>query len=275
MAKIFQVRYTVSDKVVAHEHYTEKGAKSDSKALSKVIGNATLGEIDVGEDGSRILVRTTEFIGGEVGKPIKRDGPPSHVEVIKSADDTRQPESMAEKKPKAPKMTDEEKIAAKRKEYEEGLAAIEAGTFIIKAPGRKAGPRTPSVRKPKEVVDKSAAIMEALGCSEKAAKILTAVNLNKDSRRTKVALAIINAERPILASQVMAQLNEKESEESKFDLKEISMFASHLNWLFEREKQSWRVTIVDRSEGDKRLNLVPIKIEYQDDAEDDITSEVA
>ena len=98
MAKIYQVRYTIADKTVAHEHYTEKGAKADAKQLSKAIGNAMLGEIESGEDGTRSLVRVWEYTGGEMGKPVKREGPPTEAEVIKSVEDTKVPEGTVEKK---------------------------------------------------------------------------------------------------------------------------------------------------------------------------------
>ena len=101
-SKIFQVRYTVGDKTVAHEHYTEKGAKVDAKQLSKAIGNSMMGEIDVADDGSRLMSRVWEFTGGEMGKPIKREAKsPTDVEVLKTAEQTKLPEGPIEKKAKA------------------------------------------------------------------------------------------------------------------------------------------------------------------------------
>jgi len=144
MSKIFQVRYTVADKTVAHEHYTEKGAKIDAKALSKAVGNAVIGEIDVNDENQeKALVRIWEFAGGESGKPIKKDGtPPSHVEVLKTADETRLQETVKEKKPKSPKLSDEEKIKKIADDAQAKLEAIRAGTFVLPTRGRKATTET-------------------------------------------------------------------------------------------------------------------------------------
>jgi hypothetical protein len=263
MAKIFQVRYTVGDKTVAHEHYTEKGARSDAKALSKAIGNSVLGEIDIGEDNTITLVRTWEFAGGEIGKPIKREGPPSEVEVIKSADETKLPETATTTRTKSPKLSDEEKIAAKKKEYEDGLAAIAAGTYVIPTRGRKSA--TGEKKAPKVETNKISKYMEVLGCSEEAARILASANVTSESKRAKIALAIINSHGPILASEVVSQFNAKE--EDKVDIPFVVRNAAALNYLFSRVNEQWRITFKDHGDGDKKMNLVAVKVEYQDEEE--------
>jgi hypothetical protein len=262
MAKIFQVRYTVGDKTVAHEHYTEKGGRADAKALSKVIGNAMLGEIDIAEDGLRTMARVWEFTGGEVGKPIKREGSPSPVDVIKSVEDTRQPEGKTEKKEKKQKLTDEEKIAKIKAEAEEKLKAIEAGTFVLPVKGRKAT----GTKKPKADVDRVAKLMEDLGCTEKAARIISGAQLNATGRRVRVSLAVINAERAILASEIVTALNSSGKEDREIDFGDVMGAIHHLNYLFSRENQPWRVTIHSKGENDNILNLVPVKIEYENEA---------
>jgi hypothetical protein len=260
MAKIYQVRYTVGDKTVAHEHYTEKGAKADAKQLSKVIGNAMLGEIDTNDEGVRTLSRVWEYTGGEMGKPIKREGPPSDVEVIKSVEDTKISEVAVEKKPKAPRMTDEEKIAKIKEEAEAKLAQIAAGTYVLPARGRKPAEEggATTTRKPKVEADKVSKLVEALKVSEDTAKLIAAIGLNATSRRTKVAVPIMEANGPILASEIMKSLNE--TEESKFDMKEVVLFALHLNYLFSRENQPWKVVVQDK-DSDKIIKLVSSPIE--------------
>jgi hypothetical protein len=260
MGKIYQVRYTVADKTVAHEHYTEKGAKADAKQLSKVIGNAMLGEIEQADDGARSLTRVWEYTGGEMGKPIKREGPPTEAEVIKTVEDTKVPEGTVEKKPKAPRMSDEEKIAKIKEDAEAKLKAIQEGTFTLPVRGRKAaeGGAT-TTRKPKQETDKVAKFVETLSISEENAKLLAAIGLNMASRRTKVTVPIFEAQAPILASEIMNKLNE--TEEKKFDMKEVVLFALHLNYLFSRENQPWKVVVQDREGGDKLIRLVSSPID--------------
>jgi hypothetical protein len=275
MAKIYQVRYTVGDKNVAHEHYTEKGAKADAKALSKVIGNAMLGEIEIIDDGTKSLLRVWEYTGGEMGKPIKREGPPTDVEVLKSAEDTKLPEGATEKAPKAPRMSDEEKIAKIKADAEEKLQQIAAGTFTLPTRGRKpAGDgSTPTTRKPKVETDKVAKLVENLKVSDETAKILAAIGLNMASRRTKVAVPILEANgEVVMASEIMNKLNE--TEENKFDMKEVVLFALHLNFLFSRENQPWK-TIVQDYNNDKRIRLVSSPIDLVEDPKAPPASEVA
>lgn len=261
MAKIYQVRYTVGDKTVAHEHYTEKGAKIDAKQLSKVIGNAMLGEINHADDGTKTLSRVWEYAGGESGKPIPREGPPTDVEVIRSVEDTKISEEKVEKKPKAPKLTDEEKIAKKKEEAEATLAAITAGTYVLPVIGRKPS-ADGATRKPKVEVDKVAKLVEMLKVSENTAKIIAATGLNASSRRTKVAIPIFEAGGPIMASEVLRQVNE--GAETPFDMKEVMLFALHLNYLFAREHLPWFVTNKAK-ENDTRLNLIPVPVNIVDD----------
>ena len=274
MAKIYQVRYTVGDKNVAHEHYTEKGAKADAKALSKVIGNAMLGEIEIIDDGAKSLLRVWEYTGGEMGKPIKREGPPTDVEVIKSAEDTKIPESTTEKAPKAPRMSDEEKIAKIKADAEEKLQQIAAGTFVLPARGRKASTEGgATTRKPKVETDKVAKLVENLKISDETAKILAAIGLNMASRRTKVAVPILEANGEVVrASEIMNRLNE--TEENKFDMKEVVLFALHLNFLFSRENQPWK-TIVQDYNNDKLIRLVSSPIDLVEDPKAPPASEVA
>lgn len=267
MSKIFQVRYTVGDKTVAHEHYTEKGGRSDAKALSKVIGNAQMGEIDVDDEGNKSMKKVWEFTGGESGKVIPREGPISDVEVIKSVEDTRAPEGKVEKKPKSPKLSDDEKIAKIKEDAEAKLAAIAAGTFVLPVKGRKAGSGT-STAKPKTEGDRIAKLMENLGCSEHAAKIISGAQLNATSRRMRVTLAIINADGPILASDIVKSLTEAGKEEREIDTGDVLSATQHSNFLFVRERQPWHITIRDLENGDKKLQLVPVRIEIQNDEED-------
>lgn len=274
MSKIFQVRYTVGDKTVAHEHYTEKGAKMDAKALSKAVGNAMIGEIDITDDGSAppALVRVWEFSGGESGKPIKKDGAaPSEVEVLKTADETRLPETSAEKAPKKPKMSAEEKIAAKKKEFEDGLKAIEEGTFVLKTPGKKAASGEP--KKPKTETDKIAKLIESLGCTEKAARILENISTTAVSRRAKVAAAIIDSEGTIMASEIVAKLS-GDPEEEGLDIKKVVSAANFDNYLLSKHEQPWRITVKSKGE-DVSFNFVPVRIEYQgsDEGDTDVAAE--
>jgi len=268
MSKIFQVRYTVADKTVAHEHYTEKGGRNDAKALSKVIGNAMMGEIDVDDAGEQSMVRIWEFTGGEIGKPIKREGPPSPVEVVKTVEDTRLPEGKIEKKAKAPRLSDEEKIAKIKADAEEKLQQIAAGTFVLPVKGRKSsGERAP--RKETDGTDRVAKLVADLQISERAAQIISGAKLNVTGRRMRVTLAVINADGPILASQIVDQLNASGKEDREVVLDDVMSAVYHSNFLFSREEQPWRITIKDRSNGDKKLNLVPVKIEYEGDEVED------
>jgi len=262
MSKIFQVRYTVGDKTVAHEHYTEKGARSDAKGLSKSIGNAMIGEIEVADDGTRALLRVWEFSGGEMGKPIKKDGEvPSHTEVIKTADETRLPEVTTEKKPKAPKMTEAEKIAKVKADAEEKLAQIAAGTFVLKTPGKK--PKDPNAPKKEKIeTDKAAKIKEALDCSDETAEILSNMGTTTVSRRAKVAALIMDHDGPILASEIMTSLN-ADVKEDDLTLKKVISTANFVNYLFSKHEQPYRFTVKEKAEGDKSFNFVPVKIEYQ------------
>jgi hypothetical protein len=267
MGKIFQVRYTVGDKTVAHEHYTEKGGRSDAKALSKVIGNSMMGEIDIADDGVQTMVRVWEFTGGEMGKPIKKEGPPSPVEVIKNADETRISEGKVEKKPKAPRLSDEEKIAKIKADAEAQLKAIAEGTFVLPVKGRKAG--TTTTKKPKAEVDRVAKLVEELKCSERAARIISGAQLNATGRRVRVALEIINAEGPIMASKIVENLNNSGKEDRTVVLDDIMSAVQHINFLFVRENQPLRITIQDKDNDDKRLNLVSVRVEYEDEDEEE------
>jgi hypothetical protein len=274
MAKIYQVRYTVGDKTVAHEHYTEKGAKTDAKQLSKVIGNAMLGEINQGDDGTKTLSRVWEYTGGESGKPIPREGPPTDVEVIRSVEDTKVSEDKVEKKPKAPKLTDDEKIAKVKEDAEAKLAAIAAGTYTLPVRGRKPT-EDGATRKPKVEVDKVANLVKELGISEESARLLAATGMSSKSRRTKVAIPIFEAGGPIMASEVLAKVNE--GNENPFDMKEVMLFALHLNYLFAREHLPWFVTNKAK-DNDTRLNLIPVPVNIIDDEapdQEDTQSNVA
>jgi|HubBroStandDraft_5_1064220.scaffolds.fasta_scaffold12490_1 hypothetical protein len=264
MAKIFQVRYTVGDKTVAHEHYTEKGGRSDAKALSKVIGNAMMGEIDVADDNTQSMVRIWEFTGGEMGKPIKREGAPSAVEVVKTADDTRIAEGKVEKKPKTPKLTDEEKIAKIKAEAEQKLKEIAEGTFVLPARGRKATGEPKAPRAKADAADRVAKLVEDLKISEKAAKIISGAQLNATGRRMRVVLAIINAEGPINASKIVTDLNATGKEDREVDADDVMGAVHHANFLFSRENQPWRITVKDLENSDKKLNLVAVRIEYDE-----------
>jgi hypothetical protein len=270
MSKIFQVRYTVGDKTVAHEHYTEKGGRADAKALSKVIGNAVMGEIDIDDEGAQAMVRTWEFTGGEMGKAIKREGAPSEVEVVKTADDTRLAEGKVEKKPKAPKLTDEEKIAKIKADAEEKLAQIAAGTYVIPVRGRKAsGDGTTVARKRTEAPDRVEKLVKELGLSERAAQIIAGAQLNATGRRMRVTVAVINADGPILASQIAADLNATGKEDREVVIDDIIAAVQHTNYLFVRENQPYRITVKPVGEQDQKLNLVSVRMEIEGDEDEE------
>jgi hypothetical protein len=268
MSKMYQVRYTVGDKTVAHEHYTEKGAKMDAKALSKAVGNAVIGEIEISdESGEQSLVRVWEFAGGESGKPIKKEGtPPSAVEILKTADETRLLETVKEKKPKAPKMTDEEKIQKIAAEAQAKLDAIQAGTYVLPARGRKASTDETGVPKPKKAdVNKVDKIVETLGCSEHAAEILNEIGTTAVSRRAKVAAFIIDGNGPVNASDIVEKLT-ADPDEGDINIKKVVSAANFDNYLFSKYEQPWRFTIKAKGE-DTVFNFVPVKIEYQGEPE--------
>jgi hypothetical protein len=270
MSKIFQVRYTVGDKTVANEHYTEKGARVDAKQLSKAIGNAMIGEIDISDDGSvpPALVRVWEYSGGESSKPIKKDGTlPTSVEILKTADETRIVETAVEKKPKAPKKTTEEKIAAKKLEFENGLKAIEEGTFVLKTPGKKAASGEPSEKKPKTETDKVAKLIESLGCTEKAAKILNEIGTTSVSRRAKVAAWVIDHEGSITSTELMKNLSDDPKEEEEVTAKKVMSTVNFVNYLFSKHEQPWRITVKEKDE-ETYFNFVPVKIEYQSEGDE-------
>jgi len=272
MGKIYQVRYTVADSTVAHEHYTEKGAKADAKQLSKAIGNAMLGELERAEDGSDTILRIWEYAGGESGKAIPKEGSPSPVNVIKTADETKLAEGTIERKPKAPKKTDEERIAEVAADARAKLEAIEAGTYVLPVRGRRAASGEPKAEraKPKTPdVDKAKKFQEVMGASEQTAKLLTEIGVTTVSRRAKVAVIVMDNNAPIMASHVADAYNTNLDEgEIKIEVKEVMACVNHIVYLLTREEKPWRITIRPKDGGDKRLNFVPIRVEY-DDADDD------
>jgi hypothetical protein len=265
--KIYQVRYTVADNTVAHEHYTEKGAKADAKQLSKAIGNAMLGEIERAEDGADIILRVWEYAGGESGKAIPKEGTPSPVNVIKTADETKLAEGTIEKKPKAPKKTDEERIAEIAADAQRKLDEIAAGTFVLPARGRRVASGEPRAeRKPKTPdLDKAKKFQELMGASEGVAKLLTEIGVTTVSRRAKVAVIVMDNNGPIFASQVAELYNTNLDEgEIKIEVKEVMACVNHVVYLLTREEKPWRITVRPKDGGDKRLNFVPIRVEYED-----------
>jgi hypothetical protein len=76
-------------------------------------------------------------------------------------------------------------------------------------------------------------------------------------------------------------LNSSGKEDRTVVLDDVMSAVYHSNFLFSREEQPWRITIKDRNNGDKKLNLVPVKIEYEgdeldeDDADDSGEGEAA
>jgi hypothetical protein len=276
MSKIYQVRYTVGDKTVAHEHYTEKGAKMDAKTLSKAVGNAVIGEIEINDEShEQSLVRVWEFAGGESGKPIKKEGaPPSAVEILKTADETRLQETVKEKKPKAPKMTDQEKIDKIAADARAKLEQIEAGTYVLPTRGRKAATdETGEPKAKKAEVNKVEKIMEALGCSEHAAEVLSEVGTTAVSRRAKVLAFIIDGNGPIAASEIVEKLN-ADPEEGDINIKKVVSAANFDNYLLSKHEQPWRITVKAKGE-DTVFNFVPVKIEYQGESEAEETAAAA
>jgi hypothetical protein len=272
-SKLYQVRYTVGDKTVAHEHYTEKGGKADAKQLSKAIGNAMMGELDVLDDGARVMARVWEFTGGEMGKPIKREGPPSPVEILKSAEDTKLSDVPAEKKPKAPKMTEAEKLAKKRADAEAIIAAIDSGTYVAPVRGRKAGSGAPKT--PKDDAERVKKLVEDLKCSEKAAQLITSASLNANGRRTRAALVVIDNPGSILASEVAAKLNASGKEDRVLDVTDVISAVNHVNYKFSKVQMPWAILAKEKENGDKSLSLVSVKIEYGEAPEEAQTAQAA
>jgi hypothetical protein len=269
MSKIFQVRYTVGDKNVAHEHYTEKGAKADAKTLSKVMGSAMLGEIDIAEDGTKELKKVIEYTGGEPGKAIPREGPPSDVEVIKNAEATKLPDVPVKEKVKAPKLTDAEKIQKKKEELLTMLKAIEDGTYVPPVKGRKPKAEgeegAPKVKKaPKDDTDKLQKIMEHFQTTTDVAKILVGLGHNADSRRMRVAFGVIGNKGPILLSELVTKVNALASDE-QIDAKQALTALNHVNYYFSKKNQPWTIIVKPHGEDDKRLNLASIKVEILDE----------
>jgi hypothetical protein len=250
MDRFFQVRYNVGDKSVAHEHYTHKGAKMDAKQISKVLGNVLLGEIEVAENGPLKLVKLWEYVGGEAGKPSVQDREPAPIEVLKSVEDTKLPEEKVQAISKRARRTNEEIIAAKKAEYEAGLAAINAGTFVVRTPGRKA------VGEPKIKQSKIDKMMEALNCSEATAQILSKIGVTSLSKNAKVAALVMDYDEPVLASQIASHFG--------LETKEVVTMTQHINGLLLREDQPWQIKI-ERQTGDARLRLVGARIEYTDE----------
>ena len=269
MTRFYQVRYTVGDKTVAHEHETEKGAKADAKHLSKSLGNAMIGEVETTEDGLQNVLRVWEATGGEIGKPIKREGPPTPVEVIKTIEDTRLAEGKVEKKPKAPKLTEAEKLAKKRADAEALIAAIDAGTYVAPVRGRKA--KTTGPKEPKDEMARVKKIVEDLNCSEKAAQLLVAAQLNATGRRARVDVVIFD-NGPILASSVVEKLNASGKEDRPVDLNDVMEAVNHTNFKFSKMDVPWRIIIRD-VENDKRLSLAAVKIEYETPDEEAVAAE--
>jgi hypothetical protein len=270
MSKIFQVRYEVGDKKVAHEHYTEKGAKADAKILSKAVGNAMIGEIDVDEStGTMGLVRIWEFTGGEMGKPIKKEGEvPSEVEVLKTADDTRLPEGTVEKKPKAPKKTDEERIAEIAADARTKLEQIAAGTYVLPTKGRKStGDKTEKAPKVKSETDKVAKFVEELHCTEHAAHIVAAAQLNV-SRRARVCAEIVDSDGGILATEVASNLNNRGQEDRTVDVDDVMAAVQHINFKLGKHDEPWRIKSTPENDN-FALRLVSFKAVYGDDDEGD------
>jgi hypothetical protein len=267
MVKIYQVRYTVADNTVAHEHYTEKGAKADAKQLSKAIGNAMLGEIEVADDGAQTILRVWEYAGGESGKAIPKEGSPSPVSVVKTADETKLAEGTIEKKPKAPKKTDEERIAEIAADARRKLEEIEAGTYVLPVRGRRVASGEPRAERKAKApdADKAKKFQELMGASEGTAKLLTEIGVTTVSRRAKVAVLVLDNNGPIFASQVAELYNANLDEgEIKIEIKEVMACVNHIVYLLTREEKPWRITIRPKDGGDKRLNFVPIRVEYED-----------
>ena len=142
---------------------------------------------------------------------------------------------------------------------ESKLKAISEGTFTLPVRGRKAAEPGATARKPKAETDKVSKLTEGLGISERSARLLALIGLNMASRRTKVTVPIFESEGPILASKIMNDLNE--AEEKKFDMREVVLFALHLNYLFSRENQPWKVVVQDKEGGDKIIRLVSSPID--------------
>jgi len=65
-----------------------------------------------------------------------------------------------------------------------------------------------------------------------------------------------------MATEVLRQVNE--GADKPFDMKEVMLFALHLNYLFAREHLPWFVTNKAK-DNDTRLNLIPVPVNIVDD----------
>lgn len=86
MAKIYEVRYKKEGEIVAHQHFTERGAKADVMAQSRSFGTAQLAEMD---KETNMLSRVCEFVGGTQGKWENRTGAPKAVRILLTVEDTK------------------------------------------------------------------------------------------------------------------------------------------------------------------------------------------
>jgi hypothetical protein len=91
--------------------------------------------------------------------------------------------------------------------------------------------------------------------------------MNAGGRRMRVSLAVVESGSPIMATAVAEKLNASGKEDRAVTVDDVMGAIHHLNFLFSREDQPWRVTIQEKGD-DYRLNLVPIKIEYQGEDEE-------
>lgn len=199
-----------------------------------------------------------------MGKPIKREPkPPSDVEILKTAEQTKLPEGPVEKKAKMPKMTEAEKLAKKRADAEALIKSIDEGTYVAPVRGRKAGaaPKTP-----KDEAERIKKLVEELKCSEKAAQIIVSSSLTSTGRRAHTAIVVIDANGPILASEVVKKLNDGGKEDRIVDLDDVLSSVNHVNYKFSKMDQPWRITVKDAENNDKRLNLASVRIEVSEEA---------
>ena len=262
--KYYQVRYPFGEgETVAHEHETEKGAKADAKTLSKALGTAMLGEIEVKEDGSHVVLRTWEYNGGKAEKPVARNTPASEVKVVKTVDETKLPEPEIKEKAKTT-MTPLEKQKAKLEAEAAKLKAMEDGTYVL--PGRK--PRDPNAP-PKEKAAKADDVESYVAknnVTADEAKFMIPLHFSFKDDRAKIVLSLFRAPQQIMSTpELLEVLNATENETgSPRDSKYVVRQINHIGYLMFKKQTGYTITSIgEGAEKSYKLNtgakLTPIE----------------
>ncbi len=254
--KYYQVRYPFGEnETVANEHETEKGAKADAKTLSKALGSAMLGEIEVKEDGSHIVLKTWEYNGGKAEKPVTRNVPATEVKVLKTVDETKLPAPEIKEKVKST-MTPLEKQKAKIEAEAAKLKAMEDGTYV--PPGRK--PRDPNAP-PKEKAAKKDDVESYIAKNNvtvEEAKFMIPLHFSFKDDRAKIVLAIFRAPQNIASTdELLEVLNATENETgSPRDSKYVVRQINHISYLMFKKQTGYTITSIEgATEKSYKLNI--------------------